>query len=103
MELLNRTPSPEILQQAYDTVSSCTAQLPVQNLFVRVIQPGRTRVVSAHVVLPADFQVDSLPFLDAMREETLTELKKAHGATILDMLFTANPVWGAPTGSSEGE
>ena len=52
----------------------------------------------AHVVLPTDFQVKGLPSLDAVRAETLNELKTAHLATVLDMVFTADPVWGAPTG-----
>jgi hypothetical protein len=51
------------------------------------------------VVLPAKFQVDGLPILDALRAETLRELKKAHLATVLDMVFTSDPAWGLPTGS----
>ena len=100
MELLNRAPSPEILQQVDDVLRKCTAVLPVQALFVRVIQPGRTRMVPAHVVLPAEFQVDGLPMLDAVRAETLEKLKAAHLATVLDMVFTADPGWGAPAGQS---
>ncbi len=34
--------------------------------------------------------------LDAVRAETLKELKTAHLATVLDMVFTADPIWGAP-------
>jgi cation diffusion facilitator family transporter len=97
MELLNRAPSPQIVQQVDDIVQKCTAGLPVQSLFVRVIQPGRTRMVMAHVVLPTDFQVEGLPALDALRAETLKELKSMHLATVLDMVFTADPVWGAPS------
>lgn len=55
-------------------------------------------MVLAHVVLPSEFQVDGLPTLDAVRAETLKELKTTHLATVLDMVFTADPVWGAPTG-----
>jgi cation diffusion facilitator family transporter len=102
MELLNRTPSPTILQQSYDIVARCTERLPVQNLFVRVIQPGRTRMVLAHVVLPADFQVDGLQKLDVVQEKTRRELQKAHAATSLDIVFTADPAWGAPSGTSAG-
>ena len=98
MELLNRAPSPEIVQQVDDIVKKCMAGLPIQSLFVRVIQPGRTRMVMAHVVLPSKFQVNGLPTLDAVRRETLKELKTAHPATVLDIVFTADPVWGAPTG-----
>jgi cation diffusion facilitator family transporter len=96
MELLNRTPPAEIVQQVTKTVAACTAELPVQQLYVRVIQPGRTRMVLAHVVLPRDFQVRELESLDALRAHTLEVLQKAHLATILDMVFTADPGWGAP-------
>jgi predicted Co/Zn/Cd cation transporter (cation efflux family) len=98
MELLNRSPSSDIVQQVDDIVKKCTAELPIQSLFVRVIQPGRTRMVMAHVVLPTDFQVEGLPSLDAVRDETLKELKTAHLATVLDIVFTADPAWGAPIG-----
>jgi predicted Co/Zn/Cd cation transporter (cation efflux family) len=54
-------------------------------------------MVMAHVVLPTDFQVEGLPALDTLRAETLKELKSAHLATVLDMVFTADPVWGAPS------
>jgi predicted Co/Zn/Cd cation transporter (cation efflux family) len=56
------------------------------------------KMVMAHVVLPTDFQVEGLPSLDAVRAETLKELKAAHLATVLDMVFTADPAWGAPIG-----
>ena len=98
MELLNRAPSPEIVQQVEDIVKKCTAGLPVQSHFVRVIQPGRTRMVLAHLVLPTDFKVEGLPALDALRTETLRELKTAHLATVLDMVFTSDPAWGEPLG-----
>jgi cation diffusion facilitator family transporter len=98
MELLNRSPSPEIVQQVDDIVKKCTAGLPILSLFVRVIQPGRTRMVMVHLVLPTEFRVEGLPSLDAVRAETLKELKTAHLATVLDMVFTADPTWGAPTG-----
>lgn len=100
MELLNRTPSPTIVQKVDEIVRKCTARFPVRALFVRVIQPGRTRMVLAHVVLPSDFQVDGLPFLDAIRAETLDELKKSHSDSVLDMVFTADPEWGAPPGKN---
>ena len=97
MELLNRAPSSEITGQVENIVEQCTGELPVQELFVRVLQPGRTRIVSAHVVLPPDFHIGNLSTLDTIREQTLVELKKVHPSTMIDMLFTADRYWGAPT------
>ena len=96
MELLNRAPSSDITSQVESIVEQCTAELPVQEMFVRVLQPGRTRIVSAHVVLPADFHIGTLSTLDNFREQTLVELKKIHPSTMIDMLFTADRFWGAP-------
>ena len=103
MELLNRAPSPEIIQQVEDIVKKCTARLPVRSYYVRVVQPGRTRMVLAHLVLPTDFKVEGLPALDALRTETLKELKTAHLATVLDMVFTSDPAWGEPSGKKAAE
>ncbi len=89
MGLLNRTPSEEIVQQVTKVVKSCTKELPVQNLFVRAIQPDRTRVVLAHVALPNEFHIGGLLPLDTLRSRTLEDLKRAHLATVLDMVFTA--------------
>jgi predicted Co/Zn/Cd cation transporter (cation efflux family) len=98
MELLNRAPSQPAVQAVEDIVKRCTAMLPVQKLFVRVIQPGRSRMILVHVVLPADYPVDGLPTVDAIRAATLKQLQAMHPETTLDMVFTADPFWGAPTG-----
>lgn len=98
MELLNRTPSTDIVQEVSRIIEDCMAHLPVQDQIVRVVQPGRTRMVLAHVVLPQDFRVVGLPYLDNLRAETLDKLQAAHPETCLDIVFTANPEWGAFSG-----
>ncbi len=101
MELLNRAPSPEILSEVTREVREAVKELPVRKLFVRVIQPGRTRMVLAHVVLPRDFQVESLTRLDDIRATTQQRLQQTHPATAIDMVFTADSDVGAPTATSE--
>ncbi|MGD8644522.1 MAG: cation diffusion facilitator family transporter, partial [Chromatiales bacterium] len=100
MELLNRTPSPEIVDEVRKIITESTSGLPVEQLFVRVVQPGRTRMVLVHVVLPSDYAPGPLTSLDALRMGTLERLQAAHLATILDMVFTADPKWGAPLSES---
>lgn len=97
MELLNRAPPEQITGQVRTIIEECTAQLPVSELFVRVLHPGRTRMVLAHVVLPGSFRLESLSALDAIRERSQARLRETHLATILDMVFTSDRVWGAPT------
>ncbi len=95
MELLGCAASPGTVKQVRSGIEACTAQLPVQNLFVRVIQPGRTLMVLAHVILPRDFRVEELASLDVVRRNTLVHLQKRHLITVLDMIFTTEPEWGA--------
>ncbi|MGW8370492.1 MAG: hypothetical protein ACWGPN_17665, partial [Gammaproteobacteria bacterium] len=96
MEMLNRAPPEAVSQEVRSIVEASTAGLPVQDLFVRTLQPGRTWIVLAHVVLPADYRIESVALLDAVRLECTQRLQEAHLATILDMLFIADRVWGAP-------
>lgn len=97
MELLNRAPPEAVTRQMRTILLESIAHLPVEDLFVRVVNPGRTRMVLAHVVLPESFQVQSLAALDAIRTESQKRLREAHLATILDMVFTSDRFWGAPT------
>lgn len=59
----------------------------------------RSRMVLVHVALPNDFPVDGLPMLDGLLAATLRRLQETHLATTLDMVFTADSIWGgAPAG-----
>jgi cation diffusion facilitator family transporter len=100
MELLNRAPPPEIVEQVTRIIERATAELPVQDLYVRMIQPGRTRMVTAHVVLPDDARIEGIAALDGVRAKTLERLQSEYAATILDMVFTTDPAWGKPTSLS---
>ena len=100
MALLNRTPR-NITDEVHVAVEDALADLPVSELFVRVLQPGRMRHVIVHVVVPADYTVESLSTLDGLRETTLHLLKAQYPNTVLDMLFTADRVWGAPLVESQ--
>ena len=96
MALMNRAPSSDILTQVTDIVDASLVNLPVQERFIRVIQPGRQRMVLVHVVLPTDYEPGRLPSLDVLRTHTYQALREAHVATIVDMLFTTDRRWGAP-------
>ena len=97
MELLNRRPAGEVVDRVTEIVRTGTAELPVEALYVRVIRPGRTLMVGAHVVLPAEFGVERLSALDKVRRDTLARLAEAHPGTILDLFFTTDAEWGKPT------
>jgi len=97
MELLNRAPPDKVTDQVRTILEDCTTQLPVEELFIRVLHPGRTRMVLAHVVLPDNFSIETIAMLDNIREQCQNRLREAHLATILDMVFTSDRYWGAPT------
>jgi cation diffusion facilitator family transporter len=101
MELLNRAPSQEVVQGVEQTVQGSLNDLPVVESFVRVVQPGRIRMVSVHVVLPADYSIAGLGQLDGIRVKVLAALEELHRPTIVDVIFTADRRWGAPVGSLE--
>jgi predicted Co/Zn/Cd cation transporter (cation efflux family) len=96
MALMNRAPSHRIIEQVTEIVESSIADLPVQERFIRVIQPGRQRMVLVHLVLPADYALERLSNLDAIRMKTFLALREAHVATFVDILFTTDRQWGAP-------
>ena len=100
MGLLNRAPSPEITDQVTTIIRNSLEGLPVKELFVRVIQPGRVRWILVHVVLPKDYRPENLKALDDQRGETLEALKGNYQYAILDMLFTTERTWGAPMNES---
>jgi cation diffusion facilitator family transporter len=96
MELLNRAPDSSVIKQVTEIVDASLQDLPVQERFIRVVQPGRQRMVLVHVVLAAKYRPEGLSHFDAIRARTNEALGKAHVATFVDILFTADRQWGAP-------
>jgi len=103
MELLNRAPSDEIVDQVKEAVRHGITELPAREHFVRVLQPGRLRIVLVHVVLPSDLPMMTLDRFDVARARTLKQLRDRHLATVLDMVFTADRRWGEPAGLTPPE
>jgi hypothetical protein len=60
----------------------------------RALMEPLNRAPSSEIVR----QVEGLPSLYTLWAETLKGLKSAHLATVLDIVFTADPIWGAPMG-----
>jgi cation diffusion facilitator family transporter len=97
MGLLNRTPSLELLAAVRKTVDDALADLPVKQVTVRVIQPGRTRIISAHILLEPEFS-DSLAQLDDVRGNVAAILRADYPDSQVDLLFTQDPRCSAPLG-----
>ncbi len=97
MELLGRAPSQAVVAPVRGTIDQVLAPLPVERVYVRMRSPGRIVFISVHVVLPPDFPVQSLTTLDSIRQELDTAIRRRHPRVILDVLFTADERWAAPT------
>ena len=95
MELVNRAPSAEIRTAVRECVERELADVPAEQVTVRVLQPGRTRLVFVHVVLQPDAEF-SVEQMDAAREKGSVALAKLHENTEPDILFTKDRKWGAP-------
>mgnify|MGYP001123029138 CR=1 FL=1 len=98
MELVNRSPSLEIRSTVQDAVEQTLADVPKQELQVRVLQPGRTRLVFVHVILATDAVV-SVEEMDGLRDQLQRVLFELHSTTQLDVLFSKNPKWASPFGT----
>lgn len=97
--LINRAPPKPVLDEVEQCVLNALAGLEKSSVVVRVLQPGRVRLVGIHIVLPQhlDIRVEEL---DLHRRQVSRELEKLHALTVMDMLFTKDPVWGAPFGGT---
>lgn len=95
MELVNRAPSAEVRSTVRTAVEKVLTDVPAQQISVRVLQPGRTRLVFVHVILEEDSNV-TMGQIDEWRAQGHVALTKLHPTTQLDILFTENPQWGAP-------
>jgi len=95
MELVNRAPSAKIRTAVRDAVERELADVPAEQVTVRVLQPGRTRLVYVHVVLQPDAEF-SVEQMDVSRAKVLAALAELHENTQPDILFTKDRKWGAP-------
>lgn len=97
MELLDRAPPDHVVRPLRKAVDEVLAPLPVRSLYLRVVRPGRTVFVTAHIVLPEDFPVERLTRLDQLRHELDEALRRIEPRLVADIVFTADERWAAPT------
>lgn len=97
MELLDRAPPEHVTRPLRKAVDDVLAPLPVQKLYVRIVRPGRTVFVAAHIVLPDDFPVERLSRLDQIRQQMDAALRRLEPRLVTDVLFTADERWALPT------
>lgn len=90
MELLDRAPSDSIVSGIREIIEQQTSNISKEKIYLRVVQPGRSRYVLTHVILSNDQKAHRISMFDTIRKNTLTELEKVHQPVILDMIFTSD-------------
>ena len=92
MGLLNRSAAPDVVETARSAVREGLAGLPVRDVAVRVIKPGRMHMIGAHVLLEAGSSPDMVA-LDAARGRVGDTLLAHDPNVIVDLIFTEDPRW----------
>lgn len=95
MGLLNRAPAADVVETARAAVREGLAGLPVRDLAVRVIKPGRLHMIGAHALLETG-RSPSVAELDAVRQRVSERLLAHDPNVILDLVFTEDPRCFAP-------
>ena len=95
--LLNRAPSRAVLDPLVAEVNEALGELPVRRIYVRTVQPGRALYVVVHVLLAEDAGGLDVVAADALRHRVLAALGRNRSQVVVDVLFTAEPAFAAPT------
>lgn len=104
MGLINRAPHQSVRDEVGKAVAEALSEIPGDEITVRVLQPGRIRMIWVHVLLPKTLQI-SVDEMDALRLKTFQALETLQPMTVLDIVFTKDPQWAAmfdeDTGTAE--
>lgn len=96
-ELLNRAPPRRVREPVRESVDEVLGHWPVSDYSLRMVRPGRTLYLLIYVVLPSDSSVSDLTSLDRLRGELDARVRTVYAPLILDVVFTADSRWAAPT------
>ena len=96
LALLNRAPRPEVVADMQAAVRRALGELPVERLWVRAVQPGRTTYCSVHALVPPGTPLD-LGRADALRGQVISALAARYAPVVVDVVFTGTESYAAPT------
>ena len=94
MGLINRAPPKAVRDEVSSAVAAALKDLPADHLAVRVLKPGRVRMVWVHVTRPKDSAL-TIDDMDGYRAAVAVALEALCPFTVVDVLFTKDPRWGA--------
>lgn len=90
-EVLLFAPDPKLTASVEQKIGAAIRDLPGAELTVRLLKMGSTLNILAHVVLPADFSLESVSRLDDIRANITKSLDSMEIACFVDVLFTNDP------------
>ncbi len=93
MEILGRSSSPEIINKIRNIVIKALPDLPLEKVYLRLTDQGRSRFILVHVLLPGTYRPKSITTLDNYRHQVLKKLLADHRQTALEIIFTADREW----------
>ena len=96
MELLNRAPLPAVRDPVSADIRAALAELPARQVYVRMVQPGRTLYILVHVLLPEEDTGLNVAALDAVRQDVIAAVARTQTRFLVDVVFTANEQLAAP-------
>lgn len=97
MQLLHRAPSQEVIDHVESVIKQAMQglDLPSHEIVVRVLEPGRMRMVLLHIVLPPTYTA-TIERLDEIREHLTKPLCDDYPLTLVDVAFTADAEHAGP-------
>ncbi|GLP95705.1 cation diffusion facilitator family transporter [Paraferrimonas sedimenticola] len=98
MSLLNRAPNQATMEAVTASIDTVLNEVPLQSRFVRMIQPGRQRLVGVYLVFEPNQANMGLAEQDALRQKIHDKLTGEYPATTVDVIFTQDKQWAEHTG-----
>ena len=95
--LLKRAPDKAVVDSIEQAARSALSDVAMRELYVRVVQPGRTVYAMVHVLLDEAGRGMDVREADRRRRAIVTAVAGGHGAAIVDVVFTGIEEFAAPT------
>lgn len=95
--LLQRAPDGRIVASIESLTRAALGDLPLRNLHIRVVRPGRTTYALIHALVDADAPGMNVRAADRHRRAVIDAIAAVHAPVILDLLFTAETEFAEPT------
>jgi len=97
LSLLNKAPPLAVQEPVIAAIHRELSELPTRKIYVRMVQPGRMLYIAVHLLLPERHEPLSIDEMDAFRHRLRTALLKLHARIVVDMVFTAEEEFAAPS------